>query len=121
MSCRHESLRPSRKRCACLWLSAVLTALVTPVVFAAEPQGRKALVIVKGVTTPFSALGLIKHFNQIPEVKTVSFDLSQGLADVILQPGATVSDEELRRTIRNASYTPGPIHWKPAADTAHGD
>lgn len=74
--------------------------------------GREALVIVKGVATPFSVFGLLSRFRQIPGVTGATFDLSQGLADLTFKPGAVVSDHDIREAIRNASYTPGPIRWQ---------
>ena len=94
---------------------ALLSA--TPAWAAGPPDqgsGREALVIVKGVATPFSVFGLLKRFNQIPGVARASFDLSTGLADVRLRPGAEVTDAQLRDAIIDASYTPGDIRWQPA-------
>lgn len=76
------------------------------------PGRREALVIVKGVATPFSVFGLLSRFRQIPGVTDATFDLSQGLADLTFKPGAVVSDHDIREAIRNASYTPGPIRWQ---------
>jgi hypothetical protein len=76
------------------------------------PGGREALVIVKGVATPFSVFGLLSRFRQIPGVTGATFDLSQGLADLTFKPDAVVSDHDIREAIRNASYTPGPIRWQ---------
>jgi hypothetical protein len=99
-------------------LSVWLICLKPPSVLGADPgrtaSEREALIIVKGVATPFSVFGLIQRFNQMPGVESATFDLSQGLADVKFKPGATVSDEDIRRAIRNASYTPGSIRWKQA-------
>lgn len=76
--------------------------------------GQEVLVVVKGVATPFSVFGLIKRFGQIPGVQQVSFDLSRGLADIRLKPGAEVTDAQFRRAVQSASYTPGDIRRKPA-------
>lgn len=72
----------------------------------------EALVIVKGVATPFSVFGLIRRLHQIQGVESVTFDLSVGLADMKFKPDANVSDQEIRQAILNASYTPGSIRWK---------
>ena len=101
--------------CLMLSASAALIFLRGPASFAADPRqpaiGAEVLLVVKGVATPFSEFGLIHHLSQIPGVRTVHFDLLHGLADVKLKPGATISDEDFRRAIRGASYTPGPIRW----------
>lgn len=108
-----------------VFLAALFVCLKSPLAIGANPiettSEREVLVIVKGVATPFSVFGLIQRLKQIPEVKSVTFDLSQGLADVRFKPGAVVSDEELRRAIRNASYTPGRIRWKQIASSVHAE
>lgn len=72
----------------------------------------EVLIVVMGVTTPFATFGLIHRFEQIAGVESVTFNLLHGIADVTLRPGAVVTDDEFRRAVRNASYTPGPIRWK---------
>jgi len=74
-------------------------------------SGDEVRVIVKGVAVPYSVFGIIKRLEQIPGVATVNFDMRHGLADIKLLPGAHISDEQLRAAIKNASYTPGDIHW----------
>lgn len=72
-------------------------------------HGQEIFVIVKGVTSPMATFGLLKHLSQIPGVATVQFNLYKGLADLTLQPGAQVSDDQIRQAILSASYTPGDI------------
>ena len=72
---------------------------------------REAIVVVKGVAVPFSVFGIIKRLEQIPGIEHVSFNLSQGLADILVKPGAQVSDDEIRQAVVDASYTPGDIRW----------
>ena len=96
---------------------AVLCFAVTfdfslPMCHAEPPQdngGQEILVVVKGVTNPFTQFGLLKHFQGIPGADDVHFNLLRGVADIKLKPGAQVSDDEIRRAIRDASYTPGDI------------
>jgi copper chaperone CopZ len=115
----------SRMLRAVFCLYVLFICLKAPLVLGADPMGtaseREALVIVKGVATPFSVFGLIRRFNQIPGVESATFDLSQGLADVKFKPGAAVSDEDIRRAVRDASYTPGPIRRKPTAPDEHAN
>ncbi len=98
------------------WVAAVLwTGWLLSGALAAEAP-REALVIVKGVAMPFSVYGIVSRLQQIPGVDHVSFDLSQGLADIRLKPGAAVTDEQIRQAIINASFTPGEIRWKPVPE-----
>lgn len=79
---------------------------------AAEPMsGQEAIVAVKGVAVPFSVYGIIKRLEEIPGVEHVSFNLSQGLADIRIKPGAQVTDGQIREAVVDASYTPGDIRW----------
>lgn len=78
---------------------------------ALPPGYGEVQVTVLGVTAPFFTFGIVKRFEQIPGVEHASFNLKHGTADLLLKPGATVTDEDLRRAVRNASYSIGPIHW----------
>lgn len=78
----------------------------------ARPPGYgEVKVVVLGVTAPFFTFGLVKRFQQIPGVEHTSFNLLRGTADILVKPGAAVSDEDLRRAVRNASYSIGSIQW----------
>ena len=106
-----------------IYLNAV-SVMLSPSAFGGsppQPPNAEVQVIVKGVATPFSVFGLLRRLGQIPGVAHVSFDLSQGLADVLLQPGATVTDHQVREAVRDASYTPGPIRRKPTAPDEHAN
>lgn len=89
---------------------------------AASPAGAPAAgevqVTVLGVTAPFFTFGIVKRFEQIPGVQHASFNLLRGRADIVLKPGATVTDDELRQAVRNASYSIGGIHWVRRPGTA---
>lgn len=104
------------------WLAVGLLmtrSFAAPVWAADQPSTRPALppgygevkVVVLGVTAPFFTFGLVKRFEQIPGVEHASFNLLRGTADVVLKPSANVSDDDLRRAVRNASYSIGSIQW----------
>ncbi len=105
-----------------LWLGLglmVAQSLAVPAPAADQPSARPALppgygevqVVVLGVTAPFFVFGIVKRFEEIPGVEHTSFNLKRGTADVLLKPGATVTDDDLRRAVRSASYSIGPIRW----------
>lgn len=113
---RTVSILGKGRQCAILILVCSFVTFTAPAIAGGPTgavSGQDILVIVKGVATPFSVFGLIHRFDQIPGVEQVSFDLSQGLADLRLKPGAQVTDEEIRRAVRSASYTPGEISRPP--------
>lgn len=108
-------------------LAAALS--LTRPVFAADPAPAKpdlppgygeVQVTVLGVTAPFFTFGIVKRLEQIPGVEHASFNLKRGAADVLIKPGATVTDDALRKAVRSASYTIGTIHWitQPTANAA---
>lgn len=99
-----------------LWgmAAAAFLALAATGTAGANEPGGEALVVVKGVVSPGSSFGLLKNLGAIKGVADVRFNLLHGLADVRLQPGAVVTDDQLRAAVRSASYTPGGITWKPA-------
>lgn len=70
-------------------------------------------VTVLGVAVPYSMFGIVKRLEQIPGVAHVSFNLLHGVADVWINPGATVTDDALREAVLDADYTPGPIRRLP--------
>lgn len=98
----------------------VFAADQTPAKPALPPGYGEVQVTVLGVTAPFFVFGIVKRLEQIPGVEHASFNLKRGTADVVLKPGATVTDDDLRRAVRSASYTIGPIHWiaHPTANAA---
>jgi mercuric ion binding protein len=92
----------------------VLTAgLVIAPAQAADVQGAPAcnvaMVTVWGVIAPVSTFGLLKNLEAIPGVANASFNLRHALATVLIQPGATVTDDQFRAAVRKASYTPREI------------
>ncbi len=125
---RRRNACPMRDRRRNLRLSAYLLASVmgalspvavppamaadqAPVKPALPPGYGEVQVVVLGVTAPFFTFGLVKRFEQIPGVEHASFNLKRGTADVIVKPGATVTDDDLRHAVRNASFSIGSIHW----------
>lgn len=103
--------------CALLTCARIAPAL-------AESQnpghGEEIFAIVMGVTTPFGTFGLLKHLEGIPGVEKVTFSLRRGLADIIVKPGAFVSDEQIRQAILSASYSPGDIIRPDGSNAMHG-
>lgn len=117
MSGRRATMRLRRM----LAVGLVALALAGPA-RAAGQIGDQVQVTVMGVVAPYSTFGLIKHLMGIPGVARVQFNLLHGVADMQLQAGAVVTDEQIRAAVRSASYTPGKIRrmTPPAASTAAG-
>lgn len=103
---------------------AAMAAYLAAPALGAVPQTAacsEALVTVWGVIAPVATFGLIKSLEAVPGVKRASFDLLHALATVEIQPGAVVTDEQLRAAVKSASYTPREIRRPspcPVADAA---
>lgn len=77
----------------------------------APPGYGEVHVIILGVTAPFFVFGIEQRFKEIPGVEKVTFILEEGLADVWIKPGAHVTDDDLRKAVRSASFSLGKIIW----------
>lgn len=117
-----QSIRRSRA-----WVAvAVGILLVTPALFAAPqtntskqstPQAnvsKQAVVEAKGMSCPFCAYGVKKHLLQLPGAKNVEVDLSKDQATVDFAPDSKVTDEQIKKAVRDAGFTPGKIEWRNA-------
>ena len=91
-------------------VAAALLAGPVRAAHAIVPVCNEVQMTVWGVITPGSTFGLIKNFESIPGVDGASFDLRHAIATVRFQPGANVTDDQLRAAVRSASYTSREIH-----------
>lgn len=99
-----------------LALTVVLLVGGTPPMAAQTPATgvKEAVVTVKGMQCPFCAYGIKKHLAKIPGVRKVAVDLAKNQAIVDFTPGAKPTDEQIRRAVRDAGFTPGKIEWRVA-------
>ncbi len=120
MRARGRRGQPTRAgaRLAGVLLTLALLSGISALPALAQEQGGEALMVVKGVTSPFATFGLLKHLNGIPGVERVDFSLRSGVADVKMKPGATVTAQQLRDAVHSAAYTPGEIRFKSAPTAA---
>lgn len=64
---------------------------------------------VAGLSCPFCAYGLEKKFVEAPGVDSVSVALEEGEVRLWLESGREMTDDEVRRIVRDAGFTPGEI------------
>lgn len=82
-----------------------LTALV-----ATSAQGQEKIVVrVDGLSCPFCALGLEKNLKKIKGVTDVTIKLEEGIATLETKQGANPSDEEIKKQVKGAGFTPREI------------
>lgn len=100
--------------------------LVTSAMFAAPrtitgkqsaPQanaGKQAVVEIKGMSCPFCAYGAKKRLMKLPGAKKVDVTLGQDKAIVDFTPDSKVTDDQIRKAVHDAGFTPGKIEWRNA-------
>lgn len=103
------------------WIGLALIAAI--LVFLAAPHGawsggpasgasKEAVVAVNGMSCPFCAYGVRKHLSALPGVKSVRVELAKGEAIVEFDPEGRPTDEQIRKAVRDAGFTPGKIEWR---------
>lgn len=117
MTFKSFPIRNARARWIGLALVAVLLALLaTPYgAWSAGPEpgaAIQAVVAVDGMSCPFCAYGVRKHLSALPGVKSVQVELARGEAIVEVDPEARLTDERIRKAVREAGFTPGKIEWR---------
>ncbi len=73
--------------------------------------GKQAAVEIKGMSCPFCAYGAKKHLLSLPGAKKVDVTLGQDKAIVDFAPDSKVTDDQIRKAIRDAGFSPGKIEW----------
>lgn len=76
---------------------------------------RQAVITVKGLACPFCVYGLEKHLRKLPGATRVQVDLGKGKATVDFAADSKVSDEDIRKAVKNAGFTADRIDWQVAA------
>ncbi|MBI5576354.1 MAG: heavy-metal-associated domain-containing protein [Deltaproteobacteria bacterium] len=109
------------RHACCRWIGLALVAVVPALLAApygawsAGPQpgaAKQAVVAVDGMSCPFCAYGVKKHLSALPGVKSVQVELAKGEAIVEFDPEGQVTDEQIRKAVREAGFTPGKIEWR---------
>jgi len=72
------------------------------------------IVRVDGASCPFCAFGLEKRIGQIEGVADVQLEMKKGTVIVMLEKGATVSEQALRQAVDEAGFTPHEIIFPPS-------
>lgn len=73
-----------------------------------EPEATNRVVVtVQGVGCPFCVFGIEKWLGKIDGVQDVQMDLETGRVTLTLEPGASVTEDQLRRAVEQAGFTPG--------------
>lgn len=76
-----------------------------------SPEGDSADVVmeVDGLTCPFCSFGLEKKLLALEAVDKIDIKLSEGLVHIFLKPGKQLSDDALRKAVKDAGFGAGEI------------
>jgi len=72
-------------------------------------QTQQVQIRVDGLSCPFCAYGLEKKLQDIDGVSEIKIDINQGLATLRVSEDKTVSEEEIRKVVKQAGFTPKEI------------
>lgn len=64
---------------------------------------------VDGMSCPFCAYGLEKKMLQLDGVENLKIDIEKGMVTFQVQEGKTVTDDQLRKVVKDAGFTPKEI------------
>ncbi len=95
-------------------IAAIITIVMTmgyavPVNSQTKPEQVYIKVEVKGLSCPFCAYGLEKKLKKIDGVEDVHIDVTEGETTMRVSKEEKPSEEKLKKTVKNAGFTPGKI------------
>ncbi len=71
---------------------------------APQEQPRQIQITVLGMSCPFCAYGVEQKLKKLDGVVELTVELASGLATLVMQDGADVSNETLRETVKDAGF-----------------
>ncbi len=71
---------------------------------APQEQPRQIQITVLGMSCPFCAYGVEQKLKKLDGVVELTVELASGLATLVMQDGADVSNEILRETVKDAGF-----------------
>ncbi len=74
---------------------------------------------VKGLACPFCAYGLEKKLRKLDGVQEVYIGLDEGIAQLKLDQGKTVSEEAVKNAVKDAGFTPEKITYTSQKSTSY--
>ena len=87
-------------------LSFLLVALVGPLAPARGSglPGDRIDVSINGMVCSFCVQGIERKIRSLPATQSVRIDVAKHLVQIRLRPGETITDDQLRRLIRDAGF-----------------
>lgn len=76
----------------------------------AEPtKSDQVEVGVDGLACPFCAYGLEKKLKKLEGIKDIKIDVEEGLVTLDIENGHTITEEAIRKKVKDAGFTPKEI------------
>ncbi|MCH6575039.1 MAG: heavy-metal-associated domain-containing protein [Bacteroidetes bacterium] len=72
-------------------------------------QTQQVQVEVDGLSCPFCAYGLEKKLSGIDGVASIKIDIDQGMAILTISENKIITEEEIRKVVKQAGFTPKKI------------
>lgn len=90
----------------------LFTLSVADQVYAQKKIDNPDIVVgVDGLACPFCAYGLEKKVKKLDGVEAVYVDIDEGIADIKLKEGATLSEENIKKAVADAGFTVREIKY----------
>ncbi|MBI2384660.1 MAG: sigma-70 family RNA polymerase sigma factor [Elusimicrobia bacterium] len=86
---------------------------------AAEHVSGDVLVRIEGMACPFCAYGIEKHLGRLAGVRSARVNLGQGTAILYLEPGKTVSFDDVRKAVEKAGFKAAELKGMPPVRKEH--
>lgn len=74
-------------------------------------QSKQIKVKVDGLSCPFCAYGLEKNFKKIDGVSDIKINIKKGTLSFAIQKGKTISEEQIKKKVEQAGFTPREITY----------
>jgi len=86
-------------------MHATLLAALLALPLAAQAAGLRYVMRVDGLACPYCAYGVEKKLKAIEGVERVDVDLDKGLVVVDAREGVVLTDEQMRKLMKDAGFT----------------
>lgn len=87
--------------------AAALAILSTPLLITASfanPGTARIEVNINGMVCSFCVQGIERKLRSLPATQAARVDIKNHLVDITLRPGQSISDDQLRKLIRDAGF-----------------
>jgi mercuric ion binding protein len=95
-----------------LFLMGLLIATWVVPIFA-QDSPTQITIRVDGLSCPFCAYGLEKRLKRLDGAEKVQIDIDQGMAKITVSQGKTIDENQLKKAVLDAGFTPKEIHYSP--------